>query len=100
MENGRNMTTTTLSIEVTTNSLLEEIQHHLRRTGSRHYKARIMREALEYFAKGLGLEVKRAAWCCDGDQPVEEREGQLLSSLCPQGGRYERREPGGEVAAH
>jgi len=70
----------TLSISGTTNSLLEEIQHHLRKTGSRHYKARIISEALKYFAKGLELDVDKATGYDEGKQPVEVEGEQELAS--------------------
>jgi hypothetical protein len=64
----------TLSISGTTNTLLEGIQHHLRKTGARYHKSRIMHEALEYFAKGLGMEVDEASGGVEGVQPVEVEE--------------------------
>lgn len=53
----------TLSISDATNTLLEDLQHHLRKSGSRQYKSRIMHEAIELFAQGLGLQVGKATGC-------------------------------------
>ena len=80
METEHNRIRVTMSISGSTNDLLEELQHHLRKTGSRHYKSRIVHEALEYFAEGLGLELDEATVGVDVEQTVEVEGEQGLGS--------------------
>lgn len=74
MKDTRNRDRITLSMPQATNALLEELQHRLRKTGSRHYKSRILHEAIEYFAEGLGLQVGEDAAGGPRDEPVGVEE--------------------------
>jgi hypothetical protein len=55
MEKNQRTERITLSIALSTNQVLEAIQHHLRRAGHRKFKSEIIHEAVVLFAKGLGL---------------------------------------------
>jgi hypothetical protein len=74
MEDQQTTERITLSISQPTNDILEEIQHHLRKSGSRHYKARIIHAALEHFAQGLGLEGSGAYDYLPGTAPEARPE--------------------------
>ena len=78
METERGNNRITLSIAKPTNQMLEEVQHYLRRNGSRWYKAEIIHEAVTHFAQGLGLDHAN-----DGDTSAEDDQPSL--DFCPEG---------------
>jgi hypothetical protein len=67
MDNGHRNSRITLSISTRANRLLEELQQHQRKLGSRRFKSQIIHEALTGLAQGLGLEHEN-----DGEQSVED----------------------------
>jgi predicted Zn-dependent protease len=58
----------TLSIPTRTNALLEELQQHLRKNGSRRFKSQIIHEALDCLGESLGLDhANDGATCVEDD---------------------------------